>query len=66
VPPVIPCTTTEPDNVATEVLLLVHTPPGDGSLKLIVEPGHTFVGPVIPDIEPLTVIATPTAQDPTV
>jgi hypothetical protein len=33
--------------VATEVLLLVHVPPNVVFSRLIVEPAHTLVGPVI-------------------
>lgn len=34
--------------VATELLVLLHTPPGVGSVSEIVEPVHTIEGPEIP------------------
>jgi hypothetical protein len=33
--------------VAIAVLLLTHVPPGNASLRLIVEPTHTALGPEI-------------------
>lgn len=46
-PPETPCTTPTPEIVATDVLVLLHAPPGVASDKVIVLPVHTLVGPVI-------------------
>jgi hypothetical protein len=46
VPVVIPLTMPEVDpTVATEVVLLVHVPPGVASVSVIVDPAQTLVGP---------------------
>ena len=48
VPPDTPVTTPEPDPiVATVVRLLVHVPPGEVLLNVVVDPTHTEVVPVI-------------------
>ena len=48
VPPDTPLTTpVNAPTVATEVLLLLHAPQPVASLRVIVEPVHTTVGPVI-------------------
>ena len=55
VPPATPVTTPVPETtVATAVLLLVHEPP-PASVSAVVNPGHTFVVPVIDDGNGLTV-----------
>ena len=41
--------------VASEVLLLDQVPPGVPSVKAVVEPTHTFITPVIPDGNGVTV-----------
>jgi hypothetical protein len=46
-PPVAPYTTPVVVIVAILVLLLLHVPPGVGSLNEIFPPGHTVDGPVI-------------------
>lgn len=48
VPAATPVTIPVPDPiVATDVLLLVHTPPLDALLKVVVVPGHAVSTPVI-------------------
>lgn len=57
VPVAMPETTPEEEpTLASEVLLLVHVPPGKASPKAVVEPTHTLVVPVIADGVWLTVI----------
>jgi hypothetical protein len=48
--------------VAALVLLLLHTPPGVASLRLMEEPVHTDVGPVIAAGKGLTVTGEVTKQ----
>lgn len=66
VPDVIPDTTPDPDIVATEVFVLLQAPPDVASLRFIVDPLHTVVGPMIAVSDPLIVIATLTVHEPTV
>jgi hypothetical protein len=47
VPAEIPVTTPVMPIAATDGLLLVHTPPAQGSLNVIVVPTHNVFGPVI-------------------
>ena len=48
VPGPIPVTTPVPEpTVATDVLLLLHDPPGMAVNKLMVPPAQTLVGPTI-------------------
>ena len=65
VPTVAPETTPVVDAVATAELLLLQTPPGEESLNVVVDPGHTEVVPAIGG--PATTVSTmPTEQVPTV
>lgn len=54
-PVAIPVTIPKPETVATAVLLLLHIPPAVASLRAIVAPAHTVVGPVIADGKGFTV-----------
>lgn len=47
VPDAIPETTPAPDTVATEALLLLHTPPEGVAVSGLVPPIHTIALPVI-------------------
>src|SRR6478735_2592130 len=47
VPAVTPVTTPDPSIVATDSLLLLHTPLTVASLKVVVNPAHTLVVPLI-------------------
>ena len=47
VPPETPVTTPVLLTVATDVLLLLHTPPPLALLRCVVAPGHTVSEPVI-------------------
>ena len=47
VPPPTPRTTPAPETVATDVIVLLQTPPGVGSESVIVLPTQTVDGPVI-------------------
>jgi len=49
VPADTPLTTPVLPTVATDVLPLLHTPPLVASLRLVAEPAHTFIVPVIAD-----------------
>ena len=44
-PPPVPVTMPVVPTVAMEVLLLLHVPPGTGSVRVIVAPSHTLPGP---------------------
>jgi len=56
-PDVTPVTTpVEPTTVAMEILLLLHVPPGVPSAREMVEPGQTWLGPVMDAGVMLTVI----------
>lgn len=55
VPAVTPVTTPMALMVATEVLLLLHTPPDGVAVTVAVVPAHVLVAPLIGDIEAVTV-----------
>jgi hypothetical protein len=56
VPPATPVTTPVPvPTIATAVLLLLHVPPPDASLSVVVKPGQTTVVPVIGETVAFTV-----------
>ena len=57
VPEVTPCTTPFVPTVATEVLVLLHTPPGSASLNVAVKLAHVADGPVIVPALGMTVTA---------
>ena len=47
IPAPVPVTTPVLPTVAMAVLLLLHTPPGAPSIRLMVLPTHTLVGPLM-------------------
>jgi hypothetical protein len=49
VPAVTPDRIPVAETEATAVLLLVHTPPGEASVRVIVADSHTTVGPEMAD-----------------
>jgi hypothetical protein len=48
VPAATPVTTPPVPMLATDVLLLLHTPDGVGSVRVVVPPTHTLDAPLIP------------------
>ena len=62
IPDVTPLTTPPLLTVATPVLLLLHVPPGTGSLSVMDDPAHTWSGPVMALGEEFTVTVTEREQ----
>jgi hypothetical protein len=55
VPPDAPYSTPDPEIVPTAGVLLLHTPPAEALLRVVVWNSHTVVAPVIGDGSPFTV-----------
>jgi hypothetical protein len=56
IPPETPVTIPEAPTVATDVMLLLHEPPGVTSLNDVVTPMHKLVSPVMGNGNGLTII----------